>query len=161
MNESVPVSAVPQLLLDSSAYLISRMGQIAKSDASEACAQAGFNLAHIGVLALLDERPPETQSAIADALGMDRSQLVGELDELEELGWVERRRDSHDRRRQMVILTPEGRKRIRAFRRTAAQIEDEFLAPLDAKQREALHALLMQLARHHDRRFAADVVDVA
>jgi len=157
MNDSIPVTAVPQLLLDSSTYLFSRLGQIAKSDASDTCSRAGFHLPHIGILALLDERPPETQSSIADALGMDRSQLVGELDELEERGWVERRRDPNDRRRQVVSLTPEGRKRIRSFRKQAAQIEDDFLAPLDAEQRAALHALLFELARHHDRRFESVV----
>ena len=160
MNEPGPVTAVPRLLLDSSAYLLSRLGRIAKSDASQRCAKLGFDLPHIGVLALLDERPPETQAAIADALGIDRSQLVGELDELEAPGWGERHRDPYDRRRQVVSLTAEGRKRIRAFRRTAAQIEDEFLAPLDPDQRAALRELLLALARHHDRRFAAGRVAV-
>jgi DNA-binding MarR family transcriptional regulator len=156
MNDSTPVGEVPQLLLDSSAYLLTRLGRIAKSEATAKCAAEGLDLPHIGVLALLEERPPATQAAIADALGIDRSQLVGELDELEELGLVERHRDTVDRRRQLVSLTPAGRKRIQTFRRTAAQIEDEFLAPLGEKERAALHALLLELARHHDRRFAGD-----
>jgi DNA-binding MarR family transcriptional regulator len=156
VNDSAPVSAVPQLLLDSTAYLISRLGRIAKSDATARCALEGLDLPHIGVLALLDEQPPATQAAIADAIGIDRSQLVGELDELEGLGLVERRRDTADRRRQLVSLTAEGRKRIRKFRRTAREIEDDFLAPLGEQQRAALHALLLELAKHHDRRFATE-----
>jgi DNA-binding MarR family transcriptional regulator len=158
MDETSPVSEVPKLLLASSAYLLSRIGRIAKADATARCLQLGMDLPHVGVLALLDERAPTTQAAIADALGIDRSQLVGELDELEERGWVERQRDPHDRRRQLVSLTAKGRKQIAGFRATAARIEDEFLAPLDAKQREALHDLLMTLAQHHDRRFAAELV---
>jgi DNA-binding MarR family transcriptional regulator len=158
MDETSPVSEVPKLLLASSAYLLSRIGRIAKADATARCLELGMDLPHVGVLALLDERAPTTQAAIADALGIDRSQLVGELDELEERGWVERQRDPHDRRRQLVSLTAAGRKQIAGFRTTAAQIEAEFLAPLDAKQREALHELLMTLAQHHDRRFAAELV---
>jgi len=158
MDETSPVSEVPKLLLASSTYLLSRIGRIAKSDATARCMELGMDLPHVGVLALLEEGAPTTQAAIADTLGIDRSQLVGELDELEELGWVERQRDPHDRRRQLVSLTAKGRKQIAGFRATAARIEDEFLAPLDATQREALHKLLMTLAQHHDRRFAAELV---
>ena len=80
---------------------------------------------------------------------------VGLLDELEDHGLIERRRDPSDRRRHLVSLTAEGKRALNRLRSISKRVDDEFFAPLDAKQREALHALLLLLAAHHLPRYAA------
>ena len=133
----------------STAFLLKRLGFTAKDQAMQAYERTGLHPYHHAVLAVLDEGTRETQGAIADALGYDRGQLVGWLDELEERGLVERRRDPSDRRRHLVRLTPEGKRALGRLRTLARGIEDEFLAPLDERERKQLHALLLRLAKHH------------
>ncbi|MFY9578848.1 MAG: MarR family transcriptional regulator [Gaiellaceae bacterium] len=150
-----PLVRPPKALRSSTSHLLKRLGWVAKERALAAYETTGLTPYHYAVLALLDEEPPETQAMIADALGYDRSHLVGLLDELEERGLIERRRDPSDRRRHLVSLTPEGTRTLNRLRSIARSVDDEFFAPLDAEQREALHALLLQLASHHDPRYAA------
>jgi DNA-binding MarR family transcriptional regulator len=119
--------------------------------------RAGFSGYQYAILALLDEAPRTTQAAIAHALQYDPSQLVSLLDGLEERGLIERRRDPNDRRRQMVSLTPAGRRQLAAFRKLVQRLEDEFLAPLDEDDRAALHDLLLRVAARQDTRFVLPV----
>ena len=67
---------------------------------------------------------------------------------------VERRRDPNDRRRQMVKLTPAGRRQLTEFRKIVEEIENDFLAALDEGERATLHDLLLRVAAHRDTRFA-------
>ena len=140
---------MPEELAGSTTFLLKRLGFAAKEQAMEAYEQAGLHPYHHAVLAVLDEGTRETQGAIADVLGYDRGQLVGLLDELEERGLIERRRDPADRRRQSVRMTADGKRALVKLRTLALKLENDFLGNLDDGQRSQLHELLRQLARHH------------
>src|SRR5215471_2828202 len=140
---------LPAELLASSTFLLKRLGFAAKEQSLEAYEQTGLHPYHYAVLLVLDEGTRETQGAIADALGYDRGQLVGLLDELEERGYVERRRDPADRRRHIVQMTPVGKRTLTKLRALSAQLEDDFLSPLDETERAQLHELLLRVAQHH------------
>jgi DNA-binding MarR family transcriptional regulator len=147
---TVPFPQLPEELVASATFLLKRLGFAAKEQAMGAYERTGLHPYHHAVLIVVGEGSPETQGAIADTLGYDRGQLVGLLDELEERGLVERRRDPNDRRRHLVELTPEGKRTLRRLRGLAGQIEDEFLAPLSEEERATLHALLLRLAEKHE-----------
>ena len=146
----------PKELLSSASFLLKRLGFVIKERMIEALEETGLNGYHHAVLALLDEEPRETQAMIADALGYDRSHLVGVLDELEERGLVVRRRDPSDRRRHVVSLTPAGKEALKRLRAVAKRVDDEFFEPLDAAERKTLKDLLARLASHHDERYRSN-----
>jgi MarR family transcriptional regulator, lower aerobic nicotinate degradation pathway regulator len=147
---------LPTELLARSGFLLLQLGTWFKARALRELAEAGFNQYDYRVLAVLGEQPRETQATIADTLGLDRSQLVGILDALEERGLVSRQRDAKDRRRHLVSLTTDGRRTLGRLRATINRLEDELFAPLDEPTRDTLHRLLLRLANYHDPRCAQD-----
>jgi MarR family transcriptional regulator, lower aerobic nicotinate degradation pathway regulator len=144
----------PYELICSTTHLLKRLGMEIKESYREAFEAAGASPFHYSVLAVLEESPRETQATIADSLGYDRSWLVGLLDEIEEKGLIERRRDPADRRRHVVTLLPAGKQQLAELRAVSKRVEDKFLSSLDPEQRASLHELLLQLTAHHDPRYA-------
>ena len=133
----------------SALFLLKRLGMAAKERSLTAYEEAGLHPYHHAILAALDAGSHETQGSIADALGYDKGQLVGLLDELEDGRLIERRRDPADRRRHVVEMTAAGKKQLERLRRVSAQLEDEFMAGLSDDEREQLHGLLHRLANQH------------
>src|SRR5437764_9147351 len=93
-SQSAP--RLPEELVRSTSFLLKRLGFAAKEQALRAYEQTGLHPYHHAILILLGEGSRETQGSIADALGFDRGQLVGLLDELEERALLERERDPND-----------------------------------------------------------------
>ena len=82
------------------------------------------------------------QQELAEALCMDANNVVLLLNELEDLGYVARRRDPDDRRRHLVALTDAGLQALRSAERAQETIEDDVLQALDADERATLWRLL-------------------
>ncbi len=149
-----PGVKAPYELVCSPAFLLKRVGLLVKERTIEAYEAIGASPYHYSTLAVLEEGARDTHAKIADALGYDRSWLVGLLDELEEAGLIERKRDPEDRRRHLVSLNPAGKKRLAQLRAISQNVENELLASLDDEQRTQLHEILLQLAADHDPRYA-------
>jgi DNA-binding MarR family transcriptional regulator len=146
---------LPRELAASPVFLLGRLGTELKKRALDELEAAGFGIHDYKVLALLGEGECTAQSTMAALISVDRSQLVGLLDDLEERGLVERHRAKDDRRRHTVTLTGGGREQLTQLRKIVKRVEEEFLAPLDGESRRQLQELLARLASYHDARFAA------
>jgi DNA-binding MarR family transcriptional regulator len=102
----------------------------------------GMRLRQFLVLSYLNERSPSRQQDLCETLMLDANNCVLLLNELEDAGWTERKRDTGDRRRHVVEITPAGREALQVARRAQSSLEDEVLAGLDEEEREQLRTLL-------------------
>jgi MarR family transcriptional regulator, temperature-dependent positive regulator of motility len=102
----------------------------------------GMKLRQFFLLSYLAEQDGVQQQVLGEILCMDSNNLVLLLNELEELGFAQRRRDPDDRRRHIVELTDKGRKTFRRAEQARETVEDEVLAALDREERDTLRRLL-------------------
>ncbi|MET1074087.1 MAG: MarR family transcriptional regulator, partial [Umezawaea sp.] len=95
---------------------------------------------------------PCSQKEISAALGIDASDLVTLLDDLEQAGLASRHRDEQDRRRYAVEITGPGRTRLGARLGVAAEVDDRLFEGLTAGERGQLAELLLKAYAHHETR---------
>ena len=104
----------------------------------------GVSPGRVGMLVLIESNPGVTQGRLAEAMGLDRSTMVGLVDALEERGLVERRR-GEDRRTNLLWLTPSGRRLLVRAKQRIARHERRVATRLTAVERAQLLALLGKL----------------
>ncbi len=104
----------------------------------------GLPTGSLTVLALIAANPGSSQTALARRAGLNKSALVGIVDQLEQRGLVERNRMTSDRRRYQVSVTNEGR---RSMETLFAAVDREEQAVRDVLGKRDLIQLLALLDR--------------
>lgn len=127
-----------------SAPLIEHLARRMRTAMEAELATFDLRARHLIALTFLREIGESSQADLAQTLRLDRTNLVGLLNELEGAGLVERRRSPEDRRRHTVLLTPTGEERLDEVEGALAGVEEEVLASLNPDQRDSLHQLLHQ-----------------
>jgi DNA-binding MarR family transcriptional regulator len=127
-------------------FLLVQLGTHRHRAFAERLARLDLHPRHFGMLSQLAVNEGRSQQALSAALGIHRSAVVALVDDLEERGLAERRRDPGDRRAYALYLTPAGRELLVELERIADQDEDELLAGLDAPERAQLISLLQRVA---------------
>jgi DNA-binding MarR family transcriptional regulator len=107
------------------------------------------------VLAVLDQRGPSSQKAIAESIGFDKSDVTKIINDLESRALVQRQEDSEDSRRYRVTLTTKGKRQLNASEQELTASMKEFLRGLSEQEYRQLHGLLLKAIEVHDARFRA------
>jgi MarR family transcriptional regulator, lower aerobic nicotinate degradation pathway regulator len=109
--------------------------------------EIGINLTspQWAALSKLAEMGPCSQNQLGRLTAMDVATIKGVIDRLTVRGLTETSPDPEDGRRLLVSLTRAGQQLVEKAAPNALAISKETLAPLDAKERETLVALLSKL----------------
>ena len=135
----------PQRLWRRPSWLINQIAGHAHRVVMEQVAESGMRKQHFSVLAAIEELVAPTQATLVRGLAIDGSDMVAVLDDLEARGWVERRRDDADRRRNVLSLTRAGAKALAELDAKVDAAQDVIFAALDPGEREQLRALLARV----------------
>ena len=109
----------------------------------------GLNLRNMVTLAYLRDHPGASQQMMTEDLSMDSNTGVLVLNDLEDLDYVERRRDQADRRRHIVNITDAGLGALEQAEVSQGSIEDEILGGLSASERATFRHLLVKALEKH------------
>ncbi len=137
--------AKPPYVLDEQVGFILR--QVWQRHSSIFARDIGTNLTPTqwAALSKLAETGPCSQNQLGRLTAMDVATIKGVIDRLTARGFTETSQDPEDGRRLLVSLTRAGQQLAEKLAPNALAITRETLAPLDAKERETLMALLNKL----------------
>jgi MarR family transcriptional regulator, lower aerobic nicotinate degradation pathway regulator len=127
-------------------YLLTFIAEHATDRFEAAVAEHGIRSKHASVLVVVDAEGPMSQRALGRRLRIDKSPMVGLIDDLERLALAERRRSDEDRRVQAIHLTREGRGVLERVLEIADAENARTFDVLDDAEREQLHDLLLRVA---------------
>jgi len=144
------VSDRPERLASKPSYLTTQLARHVQRMVSEAFEETGARGYHYRLLATLDEVGPTSQAELGRRADMDRSDVVAAVNELVAAGQVGRAPDPADARRNVISLTPAGRRQLQRLDRALERTQDRFLAPLTGRDRERYAALVRTLLDHHE-----------
>jgi DNA-binding MarR family transcriptional regulator len=136
----------PHRLSGTVLWLLGRAAQRGHQFVQERLAAAGIRKWHYAVLAAVAEYGEQSQADIGRRLGLDRSDMVAVLNDLQADGYVTREPDPTDRRRNVITISDAGTEALAGFDRLIAEADTLLLADLTAAERDQLAAMLTRIA---------------
>lgn len=143
MTHSFDLAAAP-------GHLIRRAHQISVAIFNEHLSAADVTPVQFAILNALHDTPGVDQITLAKHVAFDPATSGSVIGRLESKGWVERRADEADRRRKLLVLTPEGLQALQGMIAAVSAVQAEILAPLSPQDQAHFMRLVTQLVAGHE-----------
>lgn len=147
MHDKEPPQVDDAVLRQFLGYNLKRAYLIVHSDFLSKLSEFDLRTPLFSTLALIVENPGASQTAIANALAVERSAMVLLIDDLEKRGLVVREKSPFDRRSYALHATPKGTKTCRSMLKDVQTHEDGLLAGLSDDERTTLISLLRKVGQ--------------
>lgn len=131
-------------------HLIRRAHQVAVAIFMEEADGFDVTPVQFAIMNALIDDPGEDQITLARRVAFDAATFGSVIGRLEAKGYLRREADSHDKRRRLLWITPEGEQAALGMKRSIAKAQARILGPLDAAERERFVALLSKLVAGHE-----------
>ncbi len=145
MTERFDVAAAP-------GHLIRRAQQIAVAIFAERLAAYDITPVQFAILNALHDTPDIDQITLAKRVAFDPATSGSVIARLEAKGWVARQAHATDRRRKLLVVTPEGAQALANMQSAVAAVQTNILTPLSADERKLFVGLLGKLVAGHEAR---------
>ena len=142
MIKSIDLASTP-------GHLIRRAQQIAVAIFAEHLSAADITPVQFAILNALLDSPGIDQVSLAKRVAFDPATSGSVIGRLEAKGWVERQADPTDRRRKLLVVTPQGIQAMASIQADVAQVQEHILSPLDAHEQQQFVHLLSRLVQGH------------
>jgi DNA-binding MarR family transcriptional regulator len=138
---SINRDILPQLL----GYQLRRAATRVYGSFGEHLRKLGLTQGQFGVLVLIGANPGLPQTALAQAIGSNRSLMVRTLDRLEDANLVRREASPTDRRSHAIVITQAGQAMIDRLKKDVRDHENRVVGGLDGEEFDTLIRLLAKL----------------
>jgi len=132
-------------ILDGQVGFLLRLAQQRHTTIFAGLMTEGLTPTQWAALAKLNEIGPSSQNSLGRLTAMDAATIKGVIDRLTRRGFTKTEPDPVDGRRLLVALTAKGAAVYDRVSPIASRITKETLAPLEARERDQLLALLAKL----------------
>ncbi|MDT2009451.1 MarR family transcriptional regulator [Rhodococcus opacus] len=137
-------TTTPERLLRNPTFVVAQLHRVGREDLEGVLAAEGLSLRTHWILCCLEEPGELSQKQLADVLGVDRSDMVRLLDDLEDRGFVARTKNAKDRRKHVLSLTTAGRQVRERSDELVEKAFDQLYGNLSTKERRTLQRLVLK-----------------
>jgi DNA-binding MarR family transcriptional regulator len=129
-------------------WLVNQVAMRVYRVVSEELARRDMHKHHFAILCALNEFGGSSQALLGRRLGIDRSDVVAPLDELEQRGLVRRTQGKGDRRRNTVDLKSRGRRELAHLEARVDDAQQQIFGVLSRSERDRLQRSRTRVLDH-------------
>jgi DNA-binding MarR family transcriptional regulator len=118
-----------------------------RMDREETRNTLGLRLSDCSVLMVLGQFAPLNARRLSELMDINPGTISAYVQRLVEMGMVQKKQDTQDRRNWWLTLTDLGQTAAQAIIAGAVEYTQDFLAALDEDEQQRLHGLLLKASR--------------